>query len=385
MSEANTDKPDDADAMQPGSDVNDPVTDTGTDSGAEMAAADSGEDHTAGPGRSFLSGLVPKLAIMVAVIAVMIAAALWWQYRQFYVELSGDDAFLLDGLEDTRAILRGLEDEVQALRGELAVSETAVDALSDDVEAMPVELRALGRRVEALQGGRLDARDSWLREQAEYYLVLANVELELGRRIGNAIAALELADDVLRDLGDLGLVDVRAAVAEELQDLRAVPQPDLEGLAANLGGLMSRVPELPMRPASPDEFGAPQESLDDVEPGLGRLLERTRGAVTSIVRIERQEEPVGRVLTESERRLVRHQLTLELQIARTAVLERRQPVFRASLVAADEILNRDFNLGEQSIVETRALLGEMMRIELSPALPDINDSLTLLRNAPGGE
>jgi uroporphyrin-3 C-methyltransferase len=378
MSEPSTDKPDDEVAAEPGTAVQDPMIETDS--------AESSDDRATRQRRGLLSGLVPKLAIIVAVIAVMIAAALWWQYRQFYVELSGDDAFLLDGLEDTRASLRRLEDEIQLLRGELAVSETAVDALSDDVEALPVELRALGRRVEAaLQGGQLDARDSWLREQAEYYLVLANVELGLGRRVGSAIAALELADDVLRDLGDPGLVDVRNAVAEELQDLRAVPQPDLEGYAANLGGLMSRVPDLPMRPASPEDFGAPEASLDDVEPGLGRLLERTRGAVTSIVRIERQEEPVGRVLTESERRLIRHQLALELQIARTAVLERRQAVFRASLVAADEILNRDFNRTDQRIVETRALLGEMMRAELSPALPGISDSLTLLRNAPGGE
>jgi uncharacterized protein HemX len=377
MSEASTEKPDDEVAAEPTAAVQEPITDTET--------VESADDDAARQRRGFLSGLVPKLAIMVAIIAVMIAAALWWQYRQFYVELSGDDSFLLEGLEDTRASVRRLEDDIQSLRRELAVSETAVDAFRDDVEALPVELRALGRRVEALQGGQLDARDSWLREQAEYYLVLANVELGLSRRVGSAIAALELADDVLRDLGDPGLVDVRSAIAEELQDLRAVSQPDLEGIAANLGGLMSRVPNLPMRPASPEDFGAPEESLDDVEPGLGRLLERTRGAVTSIVRIERQEEPVGRVLTESERRLVRHQLTLELQIARTAVLERRQAVFRASLVAADDILNRDFNVADRNIVETRALLGELMRAELSPTLPDIGDSLMLLRIAPGDE
>jgi uroporphyrin-3 C-methyltransferase len=333
--------------------------------------------------RSFLSGLVPKLAIMVAVIAVLIAAALWWQYRQFYLELNSADSFLLDGLEDTRASLRSLQDEVDSIRSALGESDADVSALRDDLEVLPVELRALGRRVEALQGGQLDAEASWLREQAEYYLVLANNELELGRRVGNAISALELADDILRDLGDPALVDIRIAVAEELQNLRAVPIPDLEGFAANLGGLMARVPDLPMRAAAPENFGAPEESLDDIEPGLGRLLERTRGAVTSIIRIERQEEPVGRVLTESERRIIRHQLTLELQIARTAVLERREAVFRASLIAADTILNRDFDRNAQSIIETRRLLGDMMQIELAPPLPDISDSLTLLRNAPG--
>lgn len=349
----------------------------------QVDAAEVSGDESNIRRRSFLSGLVPKLAIMVAVIAVLIAAALWWQYRQFYLELNSSDAFLLDGLEDTRASLRSLQDEVDAIRSALGESDADVSALRDDLEILPVELRALGRRVEALQGGQLDAEASWLREQAEYYLVLANNELELGRRVGNAITALELADDILRDLGDPALVDIRIAVAEELQNLRAVPIPDLEGFAANLGGLMARVPDLPMRAAAPENFGASEESLDDVEPGLGRLLERTRGAVTSIIRIERQEEPVGRVLTESERRIIRHQLTLELQIARTAVLERREAVFRASLIAADTILNRDFDRNAQSIIETRRLLGDMMQIELAPPLPDISDSLTLLRNAPG--
>jgi uncharacterized protein HemX len=376
MSEQSTSKADEESSDVGGDGVSESI---------EPTAAVESTDQGAGAERRFLSGLVPKLAIMVAVIAVLIAAALWWQYRQFYVELSNDDAFLLENLEDSRASLRRLEDEIQSIRGELAASGAEVDALSSDLEAVPVELRALGRRVEALQGGRLDARDSWLREQAEYYLVVANVELGLAGHLGNAITALELADDVLRDLGDPGLVDVRSAVAEELQELRAIDVPDLEGYAANLAGLMDRAPELPMRPASPEDFGTSEQSLDDVEPGLGRLLERTRGAVTSIVRIERQEEPVGRVLTESERRLIRHQLALELQIARTAVLEQRQAALRASLVAADTILNRDFDRTNQSIVEARRLLGEMMRIELSPELPDISDSLTLLRNAPGGE
>jgi uncharacterized protein HemX len=376
MSEQSTSKADEESSDVGGDGVSESI---------EPTAAVESTDQGAGAERRFLSGLVPKLAIMVAVIAVLIAAALWWQYRQFYVELSNDDAFLLENLEDSRASLRRLEDEIQSIRGELAASGAEVDALSSDLEAVPVELRALGRRVEALQGGRLDARDSWLREQAEYYLVVANVELGLAGHLGSAITALELADDVLRDLGDPGLVDVRSAVAEELQELRAIDVPDLEGYAANLAGLMDRAPELPMRPASPEDFGTSEQSLDDVEPGLGRLLERTRGAVTSIVRIERQEEPVGRVLTESERRLIRHQLALELQIARTAVLEQRQAALRASLVAADTILNRDFDRTNQSIVEARRLLGEMMRIELSPELPDISDSLTLLRNAPGGE
>jgi hypothetical protein len=60
-------------------------------------------------------------------------------------------------------------------------------------------------------------------------------------------------------------------------------------------------------------------------------------------------------------------------------------VFRASLVAADGILNRDFDRSAQDIIETRRLLAGMMRIEVEPELPRIGDSLTLLRTALGAE
>ena len=77
--------------------------------------------------------------------------------------------------------------------------------------------------------------------------MLANSELALRSAVGRAIAALELADGGLLELGDPGLGNVRRAIASELQALRAVPQPDLEGAAAELGSLMERVAELPLR------------------------------------------------------------------------------------------------------------------------------------------
>ena len=355
-----------------------------TDGGAAGRAATGAPAPHAGGAFGPLSGLVPRLAIVVAVLASLIAGALWWQYRQFYVELAGSDMRLENALAETRAYARRLEDELAGLGGRIAEGARDVDSIESEVEALPAEIRALERRVEALAGGRLDAREAWMREQAEYYLVLANAELNLARRVGSAIVALESADNVLRELGDPSLGNVRAAIASELQRLRSVELPDLERLVFDLGGLIERLPELPLRDAAPEIYGAPEaDGEEEIEPGFGRLWARTKGAVLSIVRIERQEQPVAQALSEAERRLVRRQLELELQIARTAVLDARGDDFRLSLVAADSILNRDFNREAQSVIESRRLLGDMMQIELAPRLPDIGDSLALLRAASG--
>lgn len=336
-------------------------------------------------GAGAVSALMPKLAIVVAIIAIVIAGALWWQYRAFYVDLRDQDTSLLNGLEAARANVRRLDDEIGSVRRELADSQAEGARMNDALEAVPAEIRAVNRRVDALQGGRLDARASWLTEQAEYYLVLANSELNLSRRVATALRALELADGVLRELADPSLSGVRAAIAAELQDLRSVELPDLEGISVELAGLAARVPELPMRAASPDNFAVDDEGGEDSAPGLGRLWARTKGALRSIIRVERQEEPVARQLTESERRIVRRQLALELDIARAAVLDRRQDDFTASLAAADGILIREFNRSAQGIVEARRMLARLQQVALEPRLPDISDSLTLLRNASGAD
>ena len=351
---------------------------------APETSASAGPEAAKKPRRS-VAGRIARGIVGIAVLAGIGVAVVWWQSRPVEPLVSPEDLFVLQSLEDAQAALQRLEARNQALEAELAAFRSRVDSLGGDIEVLPTEIGALRRQLASLQGGQLDSRESWLQEQASYYLVLANTELGLGGRVTSAITALELADDVLRELGDPAFADVRRAIAAELQSLRGVEVADLERNLADLAGLVARVSELPMRAVVPQNFSAPEESLEDVDPGIGRLWERTKGAVTSIVRVERQEEPVAVLLTDAERQIVRRQLALELQIARTALFERREQAFRASLVAADGILNRDFDREAQSIIEARRLLAGMMRVEVEPELPRIGDSLVLLRAALGAQ
>lgn len=333
--------------------------------------------------RNRLSGLFMLLALTIAIGATALAGFAWWQTRQIEDELGAYSEGLLGTFQTTSSDMQLLTDAIRSMESALAERDQRVARLENDLQTLAAQLAAVGRRVDGLQGGQLDARDSWLREQAEYYLVLANSELTLRDDVSRAIEALELADDVLLEIGDPGLADVRGAIAAELQSLRAVPLPDLQGVALELGSLMARVEELPLREAAPGNYEVEPEEDQEDEPGLGRLLDRTRGAVTSIIRIEREDQPAELVLTESERRLARRQLVLELQVARTAVIDRRQADFRASLVAADALLNSDFDRQARSVIAARELLGEQMTVQLEPSLPDISDSLILLRTSTG--
>src|SRR5262249_54078356 len=143
--------------------------------------------------------------------------------------------------------------------------------LVDRVDALPGRFVDLERRLDAVQGGSFDARGALLRSEAEYYLSVANTELNLSRDWENAVTALELADGRLAELANPELGPVREAIAGELIALRAVRLPDIEGLTFSLGRLAARAPALPMRADLPANYATADEAADDAEPGFERL------------------------------------------------------------------------------------------------------------------
>lgn len=349
-------------------------TDNASDASGEPAAR-------SGPGRLVL---VTVFALSFAVLAAAAAGFLWWQYRQFYVSLSEADAGTNAALEDVRANLRRLRDRIDDHDGALGSNRAALGDLEGQIDAIPGRFAVLEQRVDALQGGAFDARAEWLRAEAEYYLALANTELSLAGRWDSAIAALELADEKLRELANPRFNPVRSAIADELLALRSVRRPDIDGLVFSLGRLTERVDELPLRSAVPEDFATGTAGLEDAEPGFGRLWRGIKDALGGIIRVERREGSPQRLLGTAEQKLVRRGLELELELARLAALRGEPAGFRASLRSAERMLERDFDTSTAAVAGALALIEEVAEFDIAPAPPDISGSLNALRNELAG-
>jgi uroporphyrin-3 C-methyltransferase len=332
--------------------------------------------------------LVTAFALCFAVLAATAAGFLWWQYRQFYVSLDEADAGMNAALQDVRANLRAqrdrLDDHDDALADALAEDRATLAELDRRLDAVPGRFSSLEQRIDAVQGGSFDARAEWLRAEAEYYLALANTELALAGRWDSATEALELADDKLRELANPRFNAARSAIAAELQALRAVRRPDIDGLAFSLGRLSERAASLPLRAAAPENFAQGRAALGDAEPGLGRLWLGLKTALSGIIRVERRDATPAAALNSAEQRLARRQLELELELARLAALRGEPAGFATSLAAARQMLERDFDASADAVVGALALLDELAQFDVAPERPDISGSLNALRNASLG-
>jgi uroporphyrin-3 C-methyltransferase len=324
------------------------------------------------------NSLTSLIALVAALAAFACSGVLLWQYRQFYVSLADADSEAQAGLERVRATARVAEQTVAELSGTVDGNSLELVDLNDRLDVLPGRFAELQQRIDAIQGGTFDARRQWLEAEAQYYLSVANSELQLGGRWDNALTALGLADDRLRETGDPGLAGVRAQIADDILALESVRLVDVAGLAHSLSRLSARVTQLPLRSASQTgtRSGADRESE---EPGLERLWSSVRDAFTSIVRVERRDESIVAALTAEEIRLVRRQLSIELQTARLALVGGEAEVLRASLEHAIALLREDFDPQAPDVDSGLRLVESLLELDVAPQPPDISRSLLALR------
>jgi uncharacterized protein HemX len=329
-----------------------------------------------GVARAVLSSTV---ALLFAIIAIMVAGMLWWQYRQFYVSLDQTDAAAADALARVRAEQRALQDGLQDARDDVDTLRQLNSSLGERLDVLPGRFAALEERLDTVQGGSFDARGNLLRSEAEYYLTVANSELTLTGDFETAVTALELADGRLAEIANPELAPVREAIAGELLALRSLRLPDIEGIVFGLGRLAGRADELPLRADLPLRLASEADEELEAEPGFARLWLAVKRTLLDLVRVERRDEPVPQSLSAAERALSRRQLEVELELARIAALRGDEQAFSSGLEMAIMILQRDFDVSTADVEGALALLGDLRSFDIDPQRPDISGSLNLLR------
>lgn len=337
---------------------------------------------------SALSTAVAWLALLLASFAVAGVGYLAWVGRDSGAASAENEASiagLADNLDETQASV----DELQGRLGELAASDSEyaeqLDALEEQVddvlgryESLPARLADLERSVASLQGISTDARDAWLLAEAEYYMQIANAQLQLAGNPERALLALRFADQRIRQLADPALTDVRRALSRELRALEAMEKPDVEGMTMTLASLAEAVDSLPLQE---DVTGAESEADERIAEGGGfdRALASIRNAFSDIVSVRRADEAVTPLMSPEARYFLRANLALKLEAARLALLRREQAIFEQSIDDAAAWLREYYAADSQAVRSALETIAELSDESFSVTPPDISESLRLLR------
>lgn len=351
-----------------------PTVDTGTK--PAVLAEEKPTAKTPGRGPAWLSLL---LVILFGLAVAWVAREGYHREQVMAKRLSG----LASTVEREQADLQQIE--ARSRNEWRAALDKLASATRDETAALGRRLDARETALSQLQDelGRFSAsdRNSWLLAEAGHLLRLASQRLVMARDPVASLALLQGADDVLLEIDDPTLHEVRAAIAADMAALRAVPKVDVEGLYLRLSALIEQAGQLVIfeMPRQPDRAQpAPADGWrGHLRQGYAAALAR----LSDYVVIRRRDAPVQALMDPQWERLVRQNLRMLLEQAQVALLSGNQTLYAASLERAQHWVSQFQQSDEAAATALASELARLAGQTVVQALPDVSRSLQAMAAA----
>ena len=353
-----------------------------TSDDAEFAMEDSSPEKKTSSGQG-----VGWVALLVAVSALVAVA-----YVIFDDWKTVDNSGELDNLASIENLDRRVGQFGSALEAlESRVSQIThpdysadIDAVQRNVEdqlrllnSLPSRMSTVEDRVASLVGISAGARETFLLSEAEYYLQIANAQLQLANNPRLASLALSMADERVTQISDPGLTAVRRAISDELAALDVMEKPDLEGATLTLASLARVVESLPLASSNPtDEADA---EVDPEQGNFDRAWSSVKSAMSGLVKVTPPDAAKLALISPDAEYFLRNNIALQLQSARLALLRGEQTIFEQTLDDTSALLDNFFDTDSEQVSSAQATISEIRAAVFTASAPDISESLRLLR------
>lgn len=287
----------------------------------------------------------------------------------------------------------------QSLGTKLAEQSVAQKQTASQVELLNKDLHESQNRVAQLEGKLSEfqgqrvameemyrelarAPDDWLLAEIEQTLNIASRELTLAGNVRAALIGLQAADQRLTRADKLQVVQLRRAITQDMERLKALPLVDTQGVSVKLENLMSLAPTLPL--AVPDAI-APStrearanDANDNIAVRFGKDLWHE---LKQLIRIREIDSGDPALLSPQQSYFLRENFKLRLLSARTSLIARDETNYKEDLKLARGMLTKYFDPKAKVNANAQITLKQLAENPLSITAPDITASLAAVRAA----
>lgn len=282
-------------------------------------------------------------------------------------------------------------------------SLAASHQLDNQVATLTSKLGETQNQQQALQQLYQDLarnRDDWVMTDAEQTLSTANQQLQLTGNVQLALYALQNADAQLATTDAPQVLEVRRAVAADIDKLKASPQVDLPGLALRLDQAIAQVDALPLAGDVPAD-GKPSSTANaagatDATPPAVKLSPMTAAywrqlwarithglgdSATHLVQVRRIDHSSAdaMLVAPEQAEYLRENVKLRLLSARLSLLSRNEATLQSDLSAADDTLARYFDPSSAALGVVRTTIANVRQAAQQVTVPTLDGSLQALR------
>lgn len=317
-------------------------------------------------------------ALIVALAALALGLWAWWDGRETSQALTQNLGLKL--AEQSKQQNQTAVQLDQAVK-ELRESQTRVAQL----EGKLAEFQGQRVALEEMYRDLARAPDDWLLAEIEQTLNIASRELVLAANVRAALIALQAADQRLARADKLQVVQLRRAITQDMERLKALPLVDTVGISLKLDNLMGLAATLPL--AIPDSTAGGALVARDArksDPGENMVVRFGRDLwfeIRQLIRIRELDGGDPALLSPQQSYFLRENLKLRLLSARTALIARDDVNYKEDIKIVRDMLTKYFDPKAKVNANAQTMLRQLAENPVSIAPPDITVSLNAARAA----
>ena len=324
--------------------------------------------------KSSARSLSGGLALIVAMLALMISAYLWYMLPHKQGQLGNNLSSRLDQMD---AAISTLKSNAGTTAKNLAATREMQESLKNSLNRISAEI------------GK--SRGEWALAETEQLLLIANDRLQLVHDAGLALAALRAADQQLKQFSDPQLLSVRTLLSEEIRQVESLNAVDIPGTTLALSSIAHAIDTLPLAteatfkktPATTSStITAPSVTTNPpTKNAWWQFVHEMWHDFTSLIRVRNDVQVRQPLLPPEENYFLRKNLQLMLYGAQLALLEHNDTTYRENIKSARQWIKDYFDLRAQSVINMGADLDKMLAASHKIETPDISASLDALHKA----
>lgn len=389
-------------------------TTTGTTSAARSAASGSGgggarptSSGSGGGGRRSpgIGLIVAVVALILALIAAAATGYLWYQGQQRIADLDSRVNTVEKGMQHNvqKVVMPKLSD----MHDRMGQFSQRVDRLSQALDQRQQQIKKLRQSIRHVRHQNTQLSDQlggnherFVEQRIALLLEAANQRLQIAHDPKGAAQALKLADQAIARSGDPELHPVRAQIANEMAALKALPNPDIEGLSLKLSNDIEQIPKLPLKTNVPSTYhsrpqpgdGSGAEQNDSSGSGSGefagiklakkwhQFLDSVGNALSRMVTIRRANgtENAPALMAPDQSFFLVQNLQLQLRSARLALLNGNAQTYQHALSGSRDWINKYFDTDDSAVSGVLDDLSELSHVKIDWQAPDLSGGLKTL-------
>jgi uroporphyrin-III C-methyltransferase len=319
--------------------------------------------------RSQTSVLV-QIALVCSVLALLIVS---WQWLNTRKTLRQTEQSLTQRLEQfnlntqqTLALAKNADERSSEIAARAALLDQKLAESIDQQQALQALYLALANNLEER-----------VLSEVEQLMMIASQQLQLAANVKPALLALQNADARLQQLDSIQALQLRKALAQDIQRLQNVPLVDVPGISLKLEGLTDNIDGLPLvSDRHPAQKLVVVNNADNS--AWHRFAQEFWQDVKGMIRLERIDRKEPPLLAPEQTFFLRENIKLHLLTARIALLQHDEATYKNDLKAAQDWLAGHFDLRESSTQSALQLLQSLAADDIVVQLPDISESLSQL-------